>query len=538
MTRTRRHSQPSGGSQDFGDFGLDGFVPGNLHKDDFLLTPIRKKLFPKASPGVLRKLLSTPSLRLDFSADLTNNSSSGFSLHPAERVATSTPWPASSGHRSRVSDDSDRIGLAGPVAALPAHNPLPSPPPTTELPYAEFRPPPGTEPGSGLCALSEQPSGSVRPSRRRSPYGDRGRSSQGGSHERTRQSPLPDALSLSPALRAAPCSPLVTRTGAVLGDELEGIPSLQPRPPPYLPPRPGLCRASDPRLLMHNNLAFGVVRNFQRVLDQLQGLGCARSDSDQPSSSPSHPVHEAQGCTESLALPDGCSDDASVNTNVMPVLLSHAGWRESTLCDSERRAQPSADPPAPHPHSQSQPETCAAAELAGQNFTTTASTQLLPSLGPELENTLEPGTDRAAGHAHARTGPKPRTPHDDELDSDGCFSFWERRLRLELGEPERGSPRSAARGSRSQPARERGPGGGTPWAGAGASPLRPAHASSSLSDSSSPFHGLQEEFVTLLSDQALEEEAHALHLREIAGRLEEMARCRRHLAEVTAMKRF
>lgn len=44
-------------------------------------------------------------------------------------------------------------------------------------------------------------------------------------------------------------------------------------------------------------------------------------------------------------------------------------------------------------------------------------------------------------------------------------------------------------------------------------------------------------FVTLLSDQALEEEGtHAQQLREIADRLEDTARRRRHLAGVTEMK--
>ena len=51
---------------------------------------------------------------------------------------------------------------------------------------------------------------------------------------------------------------------------------------------------------------------------------------------------------------------------------------------------------------------------------------------------------------------------------------------------------------------------------------------------SSTFHPMREDFIALLSDQADEEEAHAKQLREIADRLEKLARSRRQLAEVAA----
>ncbi|KAI0751371.1 hypothetical protein C8Q80DRAFT_571742 [Daedaleopsis nitida] len=463
-----------------------------VDKNEYLKTPIRLKLFPRASPTVLRTLLaSPPPLGPDFYLDITGLPLSDSPSDAFDRsISHASPQLSARKTRrfARCYSDFDGINLITssprPSAGFPTSAPRPdlppSPPPSAELPCSEFLPqrpesvPVSSPPLHPSLARSARPASLGLAG----PYVATRRSS----HERSplSQSSVLDAIS-SPARRAAPCVPIVTRAASVSANECDGgeggdeglLSMLRPSTHPW----PGLSRPSDPRLLMRNDLAFGVVRDFQRVLDELQGLGCDQS-----------------GCTESLGdqrshgvPPHAHSPPYASSPGLSPSPSPPAEFQD-LMCGPDR-AHPRRRDPGPV---RSQPAGIVLAELA-EHDAATASGALLPSLGPDLENANEDGLDAAPA------GAKPPTP--------GGFSSWERRLRL----ADCGPPRSA----------------GGSHAG-GASPLRPP----------SSFSGLQEEFVTLLSDQALEEESHAQLLREIAERLEEMARCRRHLAAATAMKQL
>ncbi|RPD74408.1 hypothetical protein L226DRAFT_73401 [Lentinus tigrinus ALCF2SS1-7] len=415
-----------------GSFCGGSWNPGDIvSKNDYLLTPIRQKLFPKASPSVLKTLLSTPSLRMstpDFSGQFTDTLLSSDSSREAGGTMFTTqnafvPLELVSPLSLQSAAEVTPFQPSDPIPYLTSHSLPPSPPQSTELPSAAFPSRPGFEaesspstqaPGTRLATTSPDPDAEPRRS----------------SHARPHHDPFPDVISSS--LRASPCSPLVTRTAAG-----EGMPS---ESSPYL--RPGLCRPSDPRLLMHNHLASGVVRNFQRVLDELQGLRSRNVDTE---------------CTESAK-------------GVVGLLPPLSPPRE----------------PAPSPDLRLQNQALARSQAAGSFVAT--SLRLLPSLGPDMKDDSAQAKDKQL--------------------TIGDFSPWERRLDL----ADCDSPRSAT-GSRS---------------GHGASSLHPT----------SSFNGLQEEFVTLLSDQASEEEEHARRLREMAEDLEELARCRRQLAEVVAKKRL
>ncbi|KAH9853748.1 hypothetical protein C2E23DRAFT_727578 [Lenzites betulinus] len=232
---------------------------GVIDKNQYLLTPIRMRLFPKASPGVLKSLLGTPSLRA-FTPDQ--------SILPEDSSLLGSPL-----HRLSPSFD---LGLCppsststkescGPLSARPydssvslSHDRpkffLPSPPPTAELPSLEIFEP------QNVCAESSPPGRLVHQNAKRPlPSLDTRRSAQ-------------SRLSLGPelipsGLRAAPCSPLLTR------------PVVHDRTPPLspVPAARAARRPTDLRMHAHRDLAFGVVRDFQHVLDELQGLGYGSS---------------------------------------------------------------------------------------------------------------------------------------------------------------------------------------------------------------------------------------------------------------------
>ncbi|KAH9894283.1 hypothetical protein C8Q73DRAFT_695148 [Cubamyces lactineus] len=225
-----------------------------LDKHHYLLTPIRTRIFPKASPGVLRNLLNTPSLRAltpEQSISPEDTSLLGsplchFKPHGNNRLSPLSAAPV------EVATPSE-IAVYGRSDADPhkASSFLPSPPPSTELPSLVSFPLPSTGPES-------PPAGSLdhRSAKRAEPFGDARRSSS-----QEHRWPFPELI--PSGLRAAPCSPLLT-TRAV-GDESS---------PPLSSAAQGRGRRpTDPRKHAHPGLAFGVVRNFQRVLDELQGLG-------------------------------------------------------------------------------------------------------------------------------------------------------------------------------------------------------------------------------------------------------------------------
>ena len=411
-----------------------------ISKNDYLLTPIRQRLFPKASPTVLKTLLSTPSLRIstpDSAGYLADNLlSSDSSRKPGGTMSSiknefvllepESPLPCKSVEVTPFQP-------SDPIPYLTSHSLPPSPPQSTELPSAAFPSSSGFEADS---SPSTQVPGTRLATTSPDPYAAPRRSSHAGSHH----DHFPAVISSS--LRASPCSPLVTRAAAG-----EGMPS---ESSPYL--RPGLCRPSDPRLLMHNHLAFGVVRDFQRVLDELQGLGPRNVDTEE--------------CTESAS-------------------------------DEDALVPPSSPPrdPAPSPDPSSQHQAMVCSQAAGNVIATSsggmrpeALSWLLPSLGPDLNDGTAERTDKQGTIRE--------------------FSTGERRL----GPEEYDFPQPAT----------------VSCSGHGASSLRPT----------SSFNGLQEEFVTLLSDQASEEEEHARRLREMAEELEELARCRRQLAAVVAKKQL
>ncbi|KAI0721861.1 hypothetical protein C8T65DRAFT_825437 [Cerioporus squamosus] len=351
-------------------------------KNDYLLTPIRKRLFPKASPSVLRNLLSTPSLRIstpDVSGHLSDIPSSD-SSRQARRAAATTENAynllARVSPLQLRSPEVTPFHPSDPIPYLTSHSLPPSPPQSTELPSAAFP----THSGSDAeCALSEQTPSTRLATPSPEPYA----APRGSSHARSRHDLFPDTISSN--LRASPCSPLVTRSAGG-----EGMPS---ESSPYL--RPGLCRPSDPRLLMHNHLAFGVVRDFQRVLDELQGLG---------------PRNAVTGCTVSAIEEVGLVPPSSPP-------------RESV--------------PSPDPRMQDQAiaRSQAAASLlatSSREDNTAAAARLLPSLGPDLE-------DGSAYDKHEQ-----RTIKD--------FSSWERPLELGDCDSRRSTAGSrSGRGASSQP---------------------------------------------------------------------------------------
>ncbi|KAI0637822.1 hypothetical protein C8Q77DRAFT_1275817 [Trametes polyzona] len=228
-----------------------------LDKNQYLLTPIRTRLFPKASPGVLRNLLNTPSLRaftpdqsvLPEDSSLLGSplqSSKPFSLPPID-----LPGPLTL--QDTGNPNSERGQHSAPRSHPPPASLLPSPPPSTELPSLE-----------AFCARTSSSDLSASggldyraATKRPEPSSDSRRSSQG------RRSPFPELI--PSGLRAAPCSPLLT-TRPVVHDSpppLSSVPAA----------RAANTRTSDLRMHAHRELAFGVVRDFQRVLDELQGLG-------------------------------------------------------------------------------------------------------------------------------------------------------------------------------------------------------------------------------------------------------------------------
>lgn len=231
---------------------------GIMDKNQYLLTPIRTRLFPKASPGVLRNILRTPSLRA-FTPDQSVLPEDSSLLGPPlqSMIDAALAEAAESWIRSKDTCDSDDLLANDQSAAFPpcpgSRFLLPSPPPSTELPSLESFCPPGPAAESSPANHLE-----FHDAKRRSPSLDSRRSSSQG-----RRSPF---LELIPSgLRAVPCRPLLNTRPAV-HDKSPALSSV---------PTARAARASDRRGAehAHRGLAFGVVRDFQRVLDELQGLG-------------------------------------------------------------------------------------------------------------------------------------------------------------------------------------------------------------------------------------------------------------------------
>ena len=225
-----------------------------LDKHQYLLTPIRTKLFPKASPGVLRNLLNTPSLRaltpeqsvLPSDSSLLGSPLCRFTAHRYSCSGSTSSTPAKGANSSELAA---RYPSDADLCKAPSF--LPSPPPSTEFPSVVSFPLPSTGPESSPASTLDHHN-----VKRAKPYGDARRSSS-----QEHRWPFPELI--PSGLRAAPCSPLLT-TRAV-GDESS---------PPLSSAAQGRGRRpTDPRKHAHPGLAFGVVRNFQRVLDELQGLG-------------------------------------------------------------------------------------------------------------------------------------------------------------------------------------------------------------------------------------------------------------------------
>ncbi|KAI0370261.1 hypothetical protein BV20DRAFT_1043982 [Pilatotrama ljubarskyi] len=222
-----------------------------VDKNQYLLTPIRKRIFPKASPSVLRNLLSTPSLRActpDQSILPEDSSLLGSPL----RTLLISDAPDSLGPQLRVKGahetSPDEYVTASPCPTSRFF--LPSPPMSTELPSLEsFRLPSSRTESSPVDCLDHHDT------KRPEPSWDARRSSQGPR--------WPFSELIPSGLRAAPCSPLLT-TRAVVHDSSTPLSSV---------PTARAKRASDPRTGQDRGLARGVVRDFQRVLDELQGLG-------------------------------------------------------------------------------------------------------------------------------------------------------------------------------------------------------------------------------------------------------------------------
>lgn len=491
---TARSSSPIssafGGSRDLRERFCDspdqvyaGDADNFVAKHDLLLTPHRQRYFPRASPSVLRYLLSSPSVRI-FTPEHSLTSANLADTPESQNMLLETSFLADL-RALRDGCSSPRLGHSL-LNHTTLHSLPPSPPPSTELPSLESFPLPISDPSPYTQQSSPRP---TRPM----PFLDSRRSSHGCPHLGL----FPEAI--SPTLRAAPCSPLVTRT------VVDGGP---PSPSPaYLLP----YRASDPRHLMHNHLAFGVVRDFQRVLDELQGLG-----PDSPHSHPGSEFEVEQPLSLSQAQAQAGKPDRDPDPDRVPKQnqqrecggsmsfsqhrLSHSAAAEILLAELGEEDE-------------NEDENANENENENENATTTtAPAPLLPS--PSLGSPDRPTSDEG-GAASAHTNAKQRAHAHDG------FSVWERRLSTSSGlvnsrpaPPSAGRSAGSADGSRSR---------------ASSPPLR----STSLDSD-----GLQEEFIALLSDQASEEEAHAHQLREIADRLERMARCRRHLAEATARKRL
>ncbi|KAI9067583.1 hypothetical protein FKP32DRAFT_1588409 [Trametes sanguinea] len=227
-------------------------------KNQYLLTPIRTKIFPKASPGVLRNLLCTPSLRA-FTPDQ--------SILPEDASLLGSPLQGLFGKGyGAVPDSSCGMGDAL-VSVAPGHNPPaavlcrpstvlpPSPPPSAEFPALARFPLSSSEAESSPRRALD-----LHDCKRTEPFVDPRRSSSQG-----HRSPFPELI--PSGLRAAPCSPLLTTRPVV--DESS--------PPLSSVPQGRGGRTLDPRRHAHSGLAFGVVRDFQRVLDELQGLGLESS---------------------------------------------------------------------------------------------------------------------------------------------------------------------------------------------------------------------------------------------------------------------
>ncbi|KAI9001214.1 hypothetical protein BD414DRAFT_26475 [Trametes punicea] len=254
-------------------------------------TPVRTRMLPRAGRGTLRNFLCTP-------PRVTS------STLPEDTPLLGSPLQVrlGSGSASILTSCStlreDPLKLAGPVAlssdaisCRPSPSLPPSPPLSSELPALEHFPLPSSEAESSpSLRLSFHVAGRVEPcgETRRSP-------SQG------HRWPFPELI--TSGLRAAPCSPLLT-TRAVIE---ESSPPLSSAPP-------GCGRRTlDPRRHKQSGLAFGVVQDFQRVLDQLQGLELGNSivmddtvpSSDQPAAPaktiPSRPEfsgHPAEDCVQ------------------------------------------------------------------------------------------------------------------------------------------------------------------------------------------------------------------------------------------------
>ncbi|KAI0676881.1 hypothetical protein C8Q78DRAFT_1065570 [Trametes maxima] len=274
-------------------------------KNQYLLTPIRMRLFPKASSGVLRNLLSTPSLRAFTPDQSVLPEDSSLLGSPLQGLVTTDFLPASVEPLSSRECPSDaEPAMVSGSATLPRRTSaflLPSPPPSAELPAVESFHPRTWQPSPHRLHEHTDPSVDSRRSSRR---------------------PFPELI--PSGLRAAPCSPLLT-TRSVVEDTSSPLSSVTAARGP---------RPSDPWLHTYRGLAFGVVRDFQRVLNELQGLGHETSTpgADTEKQAPSQP-------NRASSSPEDRSLNLQCRTSLRPIgIYGAAALPTLSRSDGEKKA--------------------------------------------------------------------------------------------------------------------------------------------------------------------------------------------------------
>ena len=285
-----------------------------------------------------------------------------------------------------------------------------------------------------------------------------------------------------------------------MADDTEGLSALGSLDAPTASPEspesllsphtvPGV-RPADPRRLMHNDLAYGVIRDFRRVLAELQGLGVEpsvraglRSD-DGASRMQEHRTHERE-------LGSAFGELCAPSCHPLPSILETIG-REGSLY------APGVKPDA------SDTRPFSASGGSGLEYRPGMSAD--PSSADTTQHSLdgfshpEPFLPRTKRFGLLAT--KPLDIYDAVSSTPAHHSTAFSAGGLEA--PTSAAPPRVAR-ERASPSRD------TPPDGRGAVALLLAHAAAA--------------------------EAHAVQLREIADQLDGIARCRRHLANVTAGRR-
>ena len=501
-----------------------------LNKNDYLLTPLRTKFFPKASPSVLKYLLRSPSIRAP-TPEPDCASPGDFSLRLPAVTYQAPGTPASS--RS-PSPSPDRLSYAKPLpslyclsdvqaAAIPplpfsasAHSLPPSPPPSTKLPSLDVFSPVldlETSPYAPHFSRPAQADPHAPASHCRSlSHGclpgmllSKPRVKQPLSGPTSALAPSDVFTSGSLVLRAAPCSPLVTRAVADAEDFAESnSPSSVPTgttfaPEPAHAQEPGLPPVArgarggtiaDPRRLMPSGLALGVVRNFQRVLAELQGLGHEPALADHASGS-----DDAHSRGADADAGDG--GGALLAAPEAPVPRAAPSSSGPCLSDEGASCHPSRSlyyVPAG--------EAAARAVASGSSSSAVSTGIVTEAEGP------------GEGAHTAPVAADTQCAHNDTLG-------------MRCGFPGLPMPLDGLR-----PCGERRYGFLGPSASAESVFAAPESPSPSPSPSPPPPQcpRARDNHATRLLAQAAEEEAQARELREIADKLDELARCRRLLA--------